>query len=411
MNRILFASVVAAVLLSGLRTAVAQQQPSASTTAATPGPTPSTTQNQGPDTKSGEQPLTRKEVTGILRENRKIVSEHGIEESTLVEIGGIKQAISIRGRDTRNPILLVVHGGPASPEMLHAFTFQSPWEDYFTVVEWDQRGAGKTYAANDPAVLNGTLTVSRMAQDTVELTNYLRNRFHKQKIFLLGHSWGTILGATVAHEHPELLYAYIGVGQIVNDRRSEELGYQATVAAAQADHNQQALHDLATLAPYPGDTMTFEHIVLERKWLEYYGGLAWRRRGFDWVSDTWELSPDYSQAELDAIGAGSKLSLTQLLPQLAGFNFEDVTDFRCPIFLFTGRHDLSVSHELAAEWYQKLHAPEKKLVWFENSAHLPMLEEPGRFFFHLVTDVRPIAVRAGDAAPDNEVLSGSNGSH
>ena len=394
-----FAGILAASLLSGLREASAQQQPSGAADAP---------QTQSPAAKPAEKPLTREEVTGILRENRKIVSEHGIEESITVEIGGIKQAISIRGRDTRNPILLLVHGGPASPEMPHAFTFQSPWEDYFTVVEWDQRGAGKTYAANDPAAVGDTLTVTRMAADTVELTNYLRTRFHKQKIFLMGHSWGSILGATVAHEHPELLYAYIGVGQIVNDQRSEELGYKATVAAAQADHNEQALHDLATLAPYPGDKVTFEQIGLERKWLQYYGGLAWRRQGFDWVSSTWELSPDYSDAELDAIGKGSMLTLTRLLPQLLAVNFDNVTDFHCPIYLFTGRHDLSVSHELAAEWYEKLHAPEKKLIWFENSAHLPMLEEPGRFLMHLVIDVRPIAVRAGDAAPEDEVLSGKS---
>jgi pimeloyl-ACP methyl ester carboxylesterase len=221
----------------------------------------------------------------------------------------------------------------------------------FTVVEWDQRGAGRTYAANDSAVLNGTLTVTRMAEDAVELTNYLRNRFHKQKIFLLGHSWGTILGVTVAHDHPELLYAYIGVGQIVNDRRSEELGYQETEAAAQADHNEQALHDLGTLSPYPGDAMTFENPVLERKWLEYYGGLAWHRRGFAWVSGMWDFTPDYTAAELGAIGTGSRSSLTQLLPQLLAANFDNVTSFRCPVFVFTGRHDLSVSHVLSAQWY------------------------------------------------------------
>lgn len=399
-----FASIIAAALLPGFHAAWAQQQQQpAVTTSAIPG----TAQNQNPAAKPAEKPLTREEVTGILRENRKIVSEHGIEESALVEIGGIKQAISIRGRDTRNPILLVVHGGPGSPEMPHAFTFQSPWEDYFTVVEWDQRGTGKTYAANDSAKLGDTLTIARMAADTVELTNYLRSRFHKQKIFLLGHSWGTILGATVAHEHPELLYAYIGVGQVVNNWRSEELGFQATLAAAQADHNEQALHDLASLAPYPGEPVTFQRVGLERKWLEYYGGLAWGRHSFDWVTNTWELSPDYSETELDAIGKGTVFSFTRLLPQLTAFNFDNVTDFRCPIFLFTGRHDLSVSHELAAEWYEKLHAPEKELVWFENSAHLLMLEEPGRFLLHLVTDVRPIAVRAGDAAPDDEVLIGN----
>jgi proline iminopeptidase len=341
--------------------------------------------------------MTRQEVTDILRDYRKIVSEHGVEESALIDIGGIKQAISIRGRDTRNPILLVLHGGPASPEMPHAYTFQAPWEDYFTVVEWDQRGSGKTFAANDPAVLKDTLTIARMADDTIELTNYLRERFHKRKIFLLGHSWGSVLGITAVTAHPELFYAYVGTGQVVNDRRSEELGYLATVAAAASDHNEKASSDLAALAPYPGATITFERIVSERKWLEYYGGLAWRRHGFGWVAGAWELSPDYSDAELDAIGAGSKASLTQLLPQLTDVNFSNVTKLQCPIFLFVGRHDLSVSQRLAAEWFQRLQAPRKKLVWFENSAHMPMLEEPGRFFLHLVDDVRPIAAQASPA--------------
>jgi len=383
MASIFYASIMAAAALLGCDAALAQGSPAA---------------------KPADKSLTRGEVTGILRENRRIVSDRGVEESTTIEIGGIMQAISIRGRDTRNPVLLVLHGGPGSPEMPHAFTFQSPWEDYFTVVEWDQRGAGKTYAANDPAGLSGTLTIARMSADAVELTNYLRSRFHKQRVFLLGHSWGSILGATVAQEHPELLYAYIGVGQEVNVQRGEELGFKATLAAAQADHNEEALHDLAALAPYPGDKIKFERVALERKWLEYYGGLAWRRHGFNWVANTWELSPDYTETELDALSKGSMFSATQLLPQLAAFNLDHVTSFRCPIFIFTGRHDLSVSHELAAQWYAKLHAPQKELVWFENSAHLPMLEEPGRFLLHLVTDVRPIAVRAGDAAPDDEVL-------
>jgi pimeloyl-ACP methyl ester carboxylesterase len=395
MNRLILTSMMMVALLSSYNAVSAQQQQPTTVLASS-----DTAKNGNTATKRAEGSLTRAEVTGILRENRKIVSEHGIEDSTLVEVGGIKQAISIRGRDTRNPILLVVHGGPASPEMPHAFTFQSPWEDYFTVVEWDQRGAGKTYAANDPGAVKGTLTIARMSQDAVELTHYLRNRFHKQKIFMLGHSWGSILGATVAHEHPELLYAYIGVGQVVNNRRSEELGYKATVVAAQADHNEGALRDLATLAPYPNDATTIENISLERKWLEYYGGVAWRRHGFEWVAHTWSLSPDYGEADLDAIGAGSRFSLMQLLPQLLAVNFDNLTHFSCPIFIFTGRHDLSVSHEVAAEWYQKLYAPEKRLVWFENSAHLPMLEEPGRFLFHLITDVRPIAARAGDVAPD-----------
>lgn len=387
-TRLLLRLIVTAAAICFLRQGsdgYAQQSSPAQTTSPAP---------QDPDA------LRRDEVASVLRESRRIVSEHGIEDLTHVTVGGIQQAISIRGRDTRNPILLVLHGGPGSPEMAHDFLFQSPWEDYFTVVEWDQRGAGKTYLLNDPATVGPTLNVERMAADTVELTDYLRTRFHKQKIFLLGHSWGSLLGVTVVHEHPELYYAYVGVGQVVNNRRSEAIGWKFALDAATADHNEQAVHDLQSIAPYPGSGVPpIAHVGLDREWLEYYGGLGWERKNFGFVSGAWELSPDYTDADLDAIGGGSQLSLGHLLPAMLDVNFDHTTDFDCPIFLFIGRHDYSVSHQLAAEWYAKLHAPQKKFVWFENSAHLPMIEEPGRFLYHLVTDVRPIAVRARDVPP------------
>jgi pimeloyl-ACP methyl ester carboxylesterase len=120
------------------------------------------------------------------------------------------------------------------------------------VVQWDQRGSGKTYAASDPARIAETLTIAQMGSDAADVVRYLRTRFHKKKIFVMGHSWGTVLGAAVAREHPEWLYAYIGVGQVVNVRRSEEIGFEFALNSAKADHNDQAVKDLESLAPYPG---------------------------------------------------------------------------------------------------------------------------------------------------------------
>ena len=138
----------------------------------------------------------------IIREARAIPQPRGVEELREVEIGGIKQWSSIRGRDRRNPILLFIHGGPASTEMPVSWLYQSPWEDYFTVVQWDQRGAGKTAAANDPALVTPTITIEQMTADGEELVALLRETFSKDKIFVLGHSWGTVIGLGIAQRHP-----------------------------------------------------------------------------------------------------------------------------------------------------------------------------------------------------------------
>ena len=174
-----------------------------------------------------EKPVTftRKEVTDILANARKIVSDNGVEELLPLQVNGTTQWISVRGRDRHNPILLYLHGGPGSPTMPEAYLFQSPWEDFFTVVQWDQRGTGKTYAANDAAALANTITIDQMDADTVEVIQQLRTRYHKEKIFLLGHSWGSALGLRIAQEHPEWLYAYIGVGQMINAAQSEADGF------------------------------------------------------------------------------------------------------------------------------------------------------------------------------------------
>ena len=343
--------------------------------------------------------LTRAEATAILADSRKIVTPNGVEELFPVQINGITQWISVRGKDRRNPILLFLHGGPGSPTMPADYTFQTPWEDYFTVVQWDQRGTGKTYAANDPALTASTLSMTQMTSDAEELVRYLMNRYNKKKIFLLGHSWGSALGVQLSQRHPEWFYAYIGVGQIANALEGEKMDYDWVLAAARADHNADAVRELEALAPYPGQP-TVPRVTVERKWSMFYGGLTYGRKNFAYDANAWTLSPDYTDHDLDSVDAGSLLSVTHLLGAMASIDFDSVTRFRCPIFLLEGRHDYTVSSELAASWLAHIQAPQKKLVWFENAAHMPMQEEPGRFLYHLITDVRPIAVRAGDASPE-----------
>jgi pimeloyl-ACP methyl ester carboxylesterase len=357
-------------------------------------------QSPAPGGAEAAKTLSREEVTGILAQSRRIVSPDGIEELRKVRIGGIDQWLSVRGRDRRNPILLVLHGGPASPTLPIAYTFQSPWEDYFTVVQWDQRGTGKTYASNSEAQMAPGMTIEGMADDAAQVVQYLRQHYGKQKIFVLGHSWGTVLGTLLAQRHPDWFYAYIGVGQVVNVRRNEELGYDFALRQARANGNAEAIKALEGIAPYPGTApMTIDRIAVRSRWETYYGGLAFGRDSFAFDADAETLSPDYSQRDLDAIGKGSLFTLHRLLQPLLDVDFDSTTQFGCPVLLFVGAHDETTSHVLAEQWFDHLQAPSKHLVVFADSAHMVMQEQPGRFLVHLVTDALPFAQRAGDAAP------------
>ena len=347
--------------------------------------------------------LSRDTVAGYIASNQKVVTPQGIEENIPVPINGITQWITIRGRDRRNPVLLYLHGGPGSPFMPLAWTVQRPWEDYFTVVQWDQRGAGKTYAANDPALVAPTLTLPQMISDTEEVIRYLQRHLGKQKIILLGHSWGSVLGVAVAEQHPEWLYAYVGIGQYIDSAISEERGYQFALVQARAQNNREAEQELDAIAPYPGDLdkLTLDKIGIERKWLVYFGGIAFGHHDMSFEDGVETISPDYSQHDLDDIGQAMGFTIPRLLPSLLHLDYRNKTNFHCPVFIFAGRHDYATSHDLAFQWFETIHAPEKKFVWFENSSHLIPEEEPGRFLVELVSLVRPLAVRAGDAPPSD----------
>ncbi|MBV8158199.1 MAG: alpha/beta fold hydrolase, partial [Dyella sp.] len=197
--------------------------------------------------------MSREQVTRILDSNRMISTPQGVDEKVKLHINGIDQWVSIRGKDRRNPILLFLHGGPAAPAMPEAYTFQTPWEDYFTVVQWDQRGAGKTYRANTEEAMAPGMSVKGMTDDAEQVASYLRERFGKQKIFLMGHSWGSILGVELAQRHPDWFYAYISTGQVVNGRRNEEVGFNYALRRAKEEGNQTAIHEMEAMAPYPGN--------------------------------------------------------------------------------------------------------------------------------------------------------------
>src|SRR3546814_1423085 len=149
---------------------------------------------------------------------QRIVATTGIQETSKARIGGIDQWINVRGQDRDNPVILFIHGGPASPLMPTTWEFQRPLEEYFTVVNYDQRGAGKTFLANDPDAVADTLHIERYVDDAIEIAEHVRERLGKDKLILMAHSWGTVVGMGAALERPDLFHAYVGIGQVINVR-------------------------------------------------------------------------------------------------------------------------------------------------------------------------------------------------
>lgn len=345
-------------------------------------------------------PNSRAEATAIVREMRRIVTPEGVERLEAVRIGGIDQWVSIRGVDRRNPVLLMVHGGPGFVSMPTSWYFQRGWEDYFTVVQWDQRGAGKTHTANDPAIVGPTMTPERMIADAEELVAWLRREFGKEKVFLLGASWGSYVAGSLALRRPEWVHAYVGVAQIADMPESERRGWRFAMDAAVRAGDTLAVSELNAIAPYaaPGRAVPIRDLYTQRKWLGRYGGAVAYRAGFAAEIAAVSLAPEYTDADLARVWDGNAFSADRLLEQVVLVDWSDVTTFRVPVIVFNGRHDHNVSSSLTAEWFARVQAPSKALVWFEHSAHEMFNEEPGRFLVSLVQHLRPIAERAGDVA-------------
>ena len=323
---------------------------------------------------------------------QRIPAPGGIQESYKTKIGGIDQWLNVRGQDRGNPIILFVHGGPAAPVTPTMWQFQRPIEEYFTVVNWDQRGAGKSYGETDPEQVGPTIRIARYVDDTIEVAEHIRKRYGKRKLVLMGHSWGTIVGMGAALKRPDLFHAYVGIGQVIITRENERISYDYALAQAKQHGNEEALKDLQSIAPYPGDTpITRERIVVARKWPQHYGGLSAYRSTSTYYFAGPLLSPDYDAAQVKAIDQGSLLTLGRLLPEFVQVDYSQVKTFPIPVVMFLGRHDYTTPTQPTVDWLAQVKAPSKQAVWFEHSAHMVPWEEPGKTLVSLLNHVRPLA--------------------
>ena len=328
----------------------------------------------------------------IIRDLGRIVSPSGIQETYKTEIGGIDQWINVRGQDKSNPIILFVHGGPASPLMPTIWQFQRPIEEYFTVVTWDQRGAGKTYVEDHSEALGKTLHIPRYVNDAIEIAEHVIKRYGKSKLILMGHSWGTIVGMNAALKRPDLFHAYVGIGQVINAQDNERISFEYAMKQAKAHGNAAAVEELESIAPYPGNVpITRERIIIARKWPQFYGGLTAYREESEYFYKAARLSPEYDSQDICAIDQGNVFTLGRILPEFLDVDFKSVYSFPIPVVMFMGRHDYTTPSEPTAAWLSKLAAPYKQGVWFDRSAHMIPWEEPGKTLASLLEFVRPLA--------------------
>jgi pimeloyl-ACP methyl ester carboxylesterase len=295
----------------------------------------------------------------------RIVAPNGIEVLETVELNGVSQWIYVRGYDQDNPVLLYLHGGPGMTEMPIARSFGLELEKHFTVVHWDQRGSGKSRTGEPPA---DDLTVKTYLDDVLALTQHLRARFDEEKIYLVGHSWGSLLGTLAVRNHPQLYHAYVGVGQIANMQQNEVLSLAYVRDRAKAEGNTKALAELAAVDPasYGED---FSQMQIQRKWLYLYEGGF---RGISVVELVWLYvsSPEYSLGDLKNLLLGSSELPSLLWDEVMRADLtKEANQFELPVYFFAGKYDYNTPSGLAEDYFNMLSAPEKHFVWFPESSH------------------------------------------
>ena len=247
-------------------------------------------------------------------------------------------------------------------------------ENHFIVVNWDQRGCGKSHYSNFP---NETLTLKQILSDTKELVSFLRNEYSKDKIFLIGHSWGSILGMYTVASHPEEFYAYIGMGQVINSIEGELMSYQYALQKAKEAKDTASVNQLNSigLPPYEG----YQSTSIQRNILGKYNGVFGGELTYPEIIRIINNSPDYTQKDKQNILPVFIQVNNQMWEQVTTIDLTGIKRIKVPVYFFLGKYDYSVPFELAERYLIKLKAPYKKIVWFENSGHYPNLEEPKKY--------------------------------
>ena len=300
-------------------------------------------------------------------------------EKNFIEIGGIRQGFFIRTENPENPVLLFLHGGPGSPELAYSEVYESSerLEKYFTVCYWEQRGAGMSFSESIEA---NTMTTGQFVEDARQMTEYLQRRFNQEKIYLMGHSWGTYLGIKIIEKYPENYLAFIGIGQISNQLESEKLAFDYLLKLAAEKDDKNVLEKMKQYDKNAPDFPSEDYLMNTRGIMNEYGiGVAHQNISMFTLIKNMLFFKGYTLSEKINYGKGSLFSL-QLFDNAMNDNlFESSASFDVPVFFVQGIYDFVTSYALAREYLDKIEAPQKAFFTFDNSAHAPNLEEPEKF--------------------------------
>ena len=308
---------------------------------------------------------------------------NSVAEIEYLRLGGLDQWVMTRGENRANPLLILLHGGPGFSEMRLFRRYNAPLEKSFTVVYWDQRGAGKSFT---PRIPKSSMTVEQFIADLDELVDTVCARFGQPKVVLFGHSWGSALGLLYAARFPAKVAAYVGSGQIGDWPAGERASYEWALAEAQRLGSTKALKELRAIGPPPH---TVSQLWTERTWLQRFAGQLKAKA----LWDTWRTllgGPESSICDLPNMLRGFRFSLDAMWAEVSALQLQTLAPaLQMPVFFFLGRRDCWVPPEVSVAYFEVLTAPSKKLVWFEQSGHEPFVDETAKFNRAMVELVRP----------------------
>ena len=279
--------------------------------------------------------------------------------------------MSIKGESSNNPVILFLHGGPGFPLSPFAQHFQSPLEKNYTVVHWDQRGAGKSYPNTPPETMN----LEQFVRDAYDVVQHLKMLLKKDTVILMSHSWGGILGINLISRYPEDFSAYIGIGQVVDYKKSLSLGYEFAQMQAEARGLTQFTQELKDLkASFLENNEAAARVI---GIIEGVGGGMHKSIN---LSQIIGANTDYTNSDKQNIPRGLAFSCSHLWDTVMGTNFTSThTRFEIPVCFISGRYDHLTSGLVVEAYCKQITAPKKSMLWFEESAHFPFFEEPERF--------------------------------
>ena len=316
-----------------------------------------------------------RKVNPLMDKNGNVM-EGSISEKVYVKINGVKMGMIIKSENASNPVLIFVHGGPGMPEYPLTETYPTGLEKYFTVVWWNQRGAGFSYSSDISAK---TMTTEQFVSDTIEVTNYLRKRFGQEKIYLMGHSWGSYIAIQAAAKSSELYHAYIGVGQISNQMESEKIAYEYMLKYYKVKGDEKTVKKLQAI---PIETMdylpdTYNKI---RDNVMHRAGIGTTHKMKSVVTGIFMpvmKNREYTLREKINIWRGKAFSnSTVLKEELYRTDLSNkITKLDIPIYFFSGIYDYTVNYSMSEAYLKKLGAPAKGFYLFKESAHSPIFEE------------------------------------